>query len=867
MEHLTKMRRVLEGLCDRGSRRAPVTFAALFHTFKRILELNNQILERIADMGDKLGGDYIFDGEYIRTSCLQMGNLVYELVYNFNILAPRKYPALDGVFHGIRHDIEEELAGRVVIPQTEYVIPYDIISGDFDDVVGGKNTHIGEIRNRLGMAVPDGFAITTRAFQSFLNHNRLHQPLEEILQAWQANTVSVDEASQKIQALILAGSPAPAMARAMQKAVRQLHNKARGRRLRLALRSSAMGEDREHSFAGQYRSFLNVPPPNLTACYKEVLASAFSASAMEYRRQKDFHEREVVMAVACQRMIDPAVSGVLYSLDPADPTREVMVISAAWGLGEPIMSGSAAADRFTVSREAPHPVQQRDVVRKPQQWTALEGGGCEFQPVAEALQTCPSLSDAQIRELAETALLIERYFKAPQDIEWAYDRQGCLVVLQARALNVASHMAPAVCDLAAVTERYPVVFAHQGIIVQNGIATGKVFIVQTDQDLAAFPNGAILVAKRTSPRYAKVARKAAGIITDAGTSTGHMAAIAREFRIPTIVNTAVATEKLVAGQEITLDAQENVVYAGRIKELCYFNYMEDTFEETYEYRLLRRILKKITPLNLVDPHAKDFAAPACRSYHDITRFIHEKAVEVLAGLDYRHRLQDATASKKLDLEIPLDLILIDIHDGLQEDGPGGTVTRDQIRSIPMQAFLDGLCSPGVWSREPMSVDFTSFMSSLTRTFSSHLVDPQRVGQNLAVLSGNYANINLRLGYHFNMIDAYIGERVNDNYAYFRFMGGVTDPTRRSRRARLICETLAQHDFNVDLRGDLVIGRIKKLGRPDMEAKMVLLGRLVGFTRQLDVKMSSDQKVDEFTEQFAQLLTKEAVIHRLGRETP
>ena len=595
VEHLTKMKRVWEIFRGHGSHREPVPFAALFHTFQRILELNNQILERIADMGDKLGGDYIFDGEYIRTSCLQMGNLVYELVYNFNILAPRKYPALDGIFHGIRHDIEEELAGRVVIPQTEYVIPYDIISGDFDDVVGGKNTHIGEIRNRLGMAVPDGFAITTRAFQSFMDHNRLHQPLGEILQAWQRDTVATDAASRRIQALIMAGTPAPGMARAMQKAARQLKHKVRGGRLRLALRSSAMGEDSEHSFAGQYRSFLNVPPSNLVACYKKVLASAFSASAMEYRRQSGFHEREVVMAVACQGMIDPIVSGVLYSLDPADPTREIMVISAAWGLGETIMNGSGVADRFTVAREAPHGVQQRDVVRKSHQWAALEGGGCEFQPVADALQTCPSLSDAQIRELAETALLIERYFKAPQDIEWAYDRQGRLVVLQARALNVASHMAPAVCDLAAVTGRYPIVFANKGIIVQNGVAAGKVYIVQTDRDLAAFPNGAILVAKRTSPRYAKVARKAGGIITDAGSSTGHMAAIAREFRIPTIVNTAVATEKLAAGQEITLDAQENVVYAGRIKELCYFSYMEDTFEETYEYRLLRRVLKKITP--------------------------------------------------------------------------------------------------------------------------------------------------------------------------------------------------------------------------------------------------------------------------------
>ena len=142
---------------------------------------------------------------------------------------------------------------------------------------------------------------------------------------------------------------------------------------------------------------------------------------------------------------------------------------------------------------------------------------------------------------------------------------------QSRPLNVRSHIAPVVCDIASVTDQYPVLFADKGIIVQNGIATGKVFIVQRDGDLERFPNGAILVSRETSPRFAKVARKAAGIITDVGASTGHMATIAREFRIPTVVNTEVATQILKPGQEITLDAQANVVYAGRIKELCYYS--------------------------------------------------------------------------------------------------------------------------------------------------------------------------------------------------------------------------------------------------------------------------------------------------------
>jgi pyruvate, water dikinase len=860
------LKKMVDRFTKRGESREPVTFASLFHTFKRILELNNRILELMADMGDKLGGDYVFDRQYISSSCKRMGTLVDELIYNFNVLAPQKYHSLDHIFRRIRRDMEEELAGRVVIPKTAYVIPYDQITGDIDDVVGGKNAHIADIRNRLGLTIPDGFAITTHAFESFIDHNRFQNRLAETLTAWEENRLTVDEASRSLTALFASGTLSPPLVRAIKTGLKQLQRQAGQRSVFLAVRSSAMGEDSEHSFAGQYRSFLNQTPRDLLRCYQDVLTSVYLPSVMEYRRQKGIAESEVAMAVACQCMIDARVSGVVYSLDPVSPAHDSIMVSAAWGLGAPIVNGTLAADRFMVSREFPHPIQHRDIVAKPRQLVVNASSGCDYQPVDETQQMRPALSDAQVKTLAETALIIERYCKCPQDIEWSFDRQGRLVILQTRPLNV-SHMAPVVCDIPSVTGKYPVIFAHKGIIVQNGIATGRVFMVQQDSDLEHFPNGSILVSKRTSPRFAKVAHKASGIITDVGSSTGHMATIAREFRIPAVVNTGVATRMLAPGQEITLDAQENVVYGGRIKELCYYGFLEDAFEETYEYRLLRRILKKITPLNLVDPHAKTFVPQACRSFHDITRFIHEKAVEELADLNYRQRWRDGAASKKLKLDIPLDLIIIDINNGLSETDDGKTVTPDQIRSIPMKAFLDGLRAPGAWSREPMSVDFSSFMSSLTRTFSSHLVNPQHVGQNLAVISEAYANINLRLGYHFNMIDAYIGEHINDNYAYFRFMGGVTDPQRRSRRARLIHETLARYDFNVDLRGDLVIGRIKKLDAESMRRKMVLLGQLVGFTRQLDVKMTSDAQVGNFITEFEKLIKMDQPINGLGRETP
>jgi pyruvate,water dikinase len=832
--------------------REKLTFVSLFRTFQKILELNNLILEAMADMGDKLGGDYVFDRQYIHSSCRQMDNLVYELIYHFNTLAPKKYPALDDVFRGINLEIEEELAGRLVIPKTEYVMSYDTVSLDFADVVGSKNANIAEIKNRLGLAVPEGFAITTRAFRSFFEHNGFQARVIEILSAWGDEELTSEEASKEIMGLIRSGSIESRLNKAVEKALKHLRHIAGTRNLFLAVRSSAIGEDSEHTFAGQYLSLLNKPEKDLFECYKEILVSAYSPFAMEYRRQKGFSENEVAMAVACQCMIDARVSGVLYSLDPMAPTHESIMISATWGLGAPVVAGKINADRFMVSREYPYDVKALDIVRKTERFVVKEGGDCEFQPVSEEMQTRMCLTEDQIKGIAEAGLMIERYFKYPQDIEWAIDQKDQLCILQVRPLNIKAQIEQAVCDISSVTEKYPVIFSGRGMICQNGIATGKVFMVKSDTDLDKFPDGAILVAKQASPRFAKVARKASAIITDVGTSTGHMATISREFRIPTIVNTGLATETLKPGQEITLDAEENVVYEGRIKELCYYGFMKEAFEESYEYRLMRRILKKITPLSMVDPYDRSFTPSACRTYHDITRFIHEKAVEELIDMNHDHHPDSEAKRKKLKSEIPLDLIIIDINGGLKEAIDSSTVTPDQIQSVPMSSFLKGLSAPWAWSREPMSVDFGSFMASLTRTFSSHLVNPRYVGQNLAVISREYANISLRLGYHFNMIDAYIGNQINDNYAYFRFLGGVTDPIRRSRRAKFIYEALAQNDFNVDLRGDLVIGRIKKLNPELMEQKMALLGQLVGFTRQLDVQMSGDMEIVRYKKEFEEL---------------
>lgn len=826
-------------------------FVAIFKKFQEILETNNQVLELIAEANDKLGGDYIFDQQYIRSLCRELADLVQRLINNLDYITPRKYLALTDAFNRIQEEIDEIQAGRPAVAGAGLVVPYHELARDMITAVGAKNANLAELHAVLGLRVPRGFAITTAAFHAFLDHNKLAGKIEPLLAAWEADQLSGRQAAQKIQKLILAAPLPSGLAKEIHRALGALWPTPGAGRGFLAVRSSAWGEDSELSFAGQYTSLLNVPAVRLENAYRQVLASAYSERALEYRRRQGFKESEVAMAVACQEMIDARSSGVLYTVDPQRPERDAMLIAAAWGLGTTVVAGRAA-DQFVVERRSPFSVLEIKVVNKENTVRPAPDGGTVNQPLSPDMQIRVCLSNDELGRIAECGMLVERYFKRPQDMEFAIDRQGRLVLLQARQLRVKPHTAPRAVDLADLGSKYPVLLHDQGCVAQKGIGAGPVFLIRNDRDLDRFPAGAIMVAKQASPILARALARAAGLITDVGSPTSHLGTIAREFRVPAILNTGDATTVLAPGREITIDAEENVVYDGRVKELEQYSFAAEAIEETYEYRLLRQVLTRIAPLNLLDPTDRDFTPAACRTLHDITRYIHEKAVEELIDRNYYHRYDPNTIAGRLKWKIPLDLVMIDIGGGLLP-GAGKTILLEQVVSAPMQGLLQGLAKPGAWDNEPMSIDFGSFMSSLTRTFSTELASPRYVGQNLAVISRQYANVSLRLGYHFTMIDAYITDNINDNYAYFRFFGGVTDTVRRSRRAKFLGKVLAQHDFRVDVHGDLVVARVKKFPAADMQQRLYVLGLLVGFTRQLDVQMGSDRQITEHMQKFNTLL--------------
>ena len=828
-----------------------VPFKILFADFKKSLELNNQILDLIAAANDKLSGDYIFDEQYIQTTCQKLADLVRELIVTINHLTGQKYPDLYNIFHHIEEDIEAVLKGDILYSIDDYTLAYTSISRRIVDAVGGKNAHVAEIGSQLGLRIPQGFAITTAAFSAFWQQNNLAEIVSATTEQWQQKTITVNDAAQKIQQAINNSALPAKLEREIIEAAKGVSKEQEETNPRFAVRSSALGEDDVRSFAGQYHTSLNIPIEKMPEAYKEVVASLYNPEAMEYRLLQDFRPNEIMMAVACQLMIQAKTSGVMYSYDPVQPEMETMIINSAWGLGEPIVSGKIPTDHFVLDRRPPHDIHEVQIVHKSEKMVIKGDEGIIFVPVEEFHGSESSIKEPQLQELAEIGLQLEKYFKKPQDIEFAIDQQDNIVVLQSRQLGLQQEITPRACDLTELVDKYPILLRGKGHAAMGGIAAGPVWVLENDGDLSDFPMGAILVARHASPQLARVIHKAGGFITDIGSTTGHLATVLREFRVPALFNTEKATSLFKTGQEITIDTECLTIYEGIVKELNYYSFHEEAIEEMYEYRLLRRVLKRIEPLNLLDPKDENFSPQGCQSYHDLTRFIHEKAVETIINLNFYHAHNRDTQAGQLVWDYPLDLILIDVGGGI-ETGPKNEIKPEQIRSVPMQALLRGMSYPGIWDMSPSKVDFSSFMSSLTRTSTTNN-NPEEIGRNLAVVSAEYTNINFRLGYHFTVIDTYISDSMLDNHIYFRFSGGVTDTTRRSRRVRLLDEILSYYDFLCETHGDTVVARLKRMNKRSMLQRLFLLGLLVGFTRQLDVKMINDSKITIFFEQIKNIM--------------
>ena len=853
-------------------------FDLLFQYFREVLDSKNRAMEFIADMGEKLGGDYLFDVIYIRNTYADLYAAMKDSLGLFDKLTRSRYSQVSDVFTRIDRQIRV-IAYGTTMDKGEQVIFLQDLAWDMARAVGGKNAGLGELKNYIKLNVPEGFAITTQAFDDFITYNNLDGQIQTL----DYDHISPEELSDLHNAIIHSDMP-PELAIALDKALVKIREKDSDN-VFLAVRSSAEEEDSENSFAGQFETVLNVPLDNNTVheAYKSVVASLFSPKALTYQKMAGYDIRTARMAVCCLVMVDAAVSGVAYSTDPSagsstalatGPATDLamgadnVIINSAWGLGKSIVEGQVEADLYVVKKQSTPILADKKIGNKTYMVARKTDGGTASDEVPAEMTKKSSLTDEQVLDIASQVVLIEKSFRKPVDVEWAIDKNGTVFILQARPLRINAKNDKSPTERpkgTASLESLNVLLKNKGPIVQKGFGAGRVFVLKHMEDLDNFPKGAILVARNDSSEFIRAIPYASAIITDVGTPTSHMSSLCREFRVPAIVNAGEATKILRHGQEITVAIEDEgsfAVYEGINREMLqYADKDSGSMDDVYEFRKKRYILRYISPLNLIDPLMDNFTPDGCRTMHDILRFIHEKSVaELVNRARYGKDMMKKHAAVRLNVPVPLGIVVIDIGGGLNAkgilpsnnmvaDGKSESATLDQIASVPLLEILRGMTYPGVWQAEITSLRVSDFMSSMMNMPDITSDTNDHVLYNIAIASKEYVNLSLRLGYHFNMIDCYCSENPKNNHIYFRFVGGATDITKRSRRVQLIAEILKEFGFNINIKGDLIIGRLANIQKSDMENVLNQLGRLIGYTRQLDALLHDDAKIETFIKNF------------------
>jgi len=815
-----------------------------YQAFQNLLSTNNQVLELMADMEEKVSGEYLFDIHYIKTNVRLIGYEVSKIIESLNALSNNKYSEFSAIHANISQEVEKILEYKMEIPVSDLTIPLENLSGETVGIAGGKIAHLGEVKSRLNLPTPDGFVISAYAFVKFMDHNRLIEKISERMSSLNIeNLEELNKFSKAVYHMIITSDISADLQEAVENAYAKLCKKTGGKTM-VSVRSSAIREDSEFSFAGQYATFLNVPGDAILQKYKEVVASLFTPRAIFYSKTKGFSEGEMVMAVGVLNMVDAIAGGVMYSRDPNDPSTDHILINATHGLGVWVVDGTVTPDTYTVSRHPEGTILDKRISIQEKMLVNGEAGKLKEVMVPENKIGKQCLTDEHIKTLAKHALTLENYYGSPQDIEWAVGSDRKIYILQSRPLRMLMNTTSGVC-LPTRFEGYNIIL-DKGVIACKGVGFGKAFILKDDEELKEFPEGAVLIAKHTSPKFVTIMNKASAIITDVGSATGHMASLSREYQIPTILDTEVSTSIIQHGQEITVDAINCNIYEGQVPELIeYARNKKEPFKETHLFKTLGKVLKWVVPLNLTDPESETFKPEHCKTYHDITRFAHEVAMQEMFSLGEDRDIED-THTIDLLAGIPVGVHLLNIDGGVKENLKKATF--EDILSIPFIALLKGMKSmrwPG-----PPPVDAKGFLGMLAHSASVPEEQLKETAKkSFAVVSKNYVNFSIRLGYHFSMIEAYAGENINDNYIKFFFKGGGAAVDRRLRRVRLIKEILKEMGFRVSIKEDVMNAILTKYKQSTIEDKLVVMGKLTAYTKQLDMAMFNDAVTDMYVEQF------------------
>ncbi len=435
-------------------------------------------------------------------------------------------------------------------------------------VVGGKSASLGEMTSKTRVPVPYGFALTADAYRLFLKESGLEKRIAEALDHLKDpnDTETLQKVGAGIRKMINSAPMPKELEKTIIKGYEELSAHEKVKDPFVAIRSSATAEDLpDASFAGQQETYLNIRgASNVLASVRECYASLFTDRAIFYRVHKEFVHLDVALSAIVQMMCNSESSGVMFTMDPTTGDESIVVIEAAYGLGEYVVKGSVTPDCYYVDKGTLK-IIRKTTADKTIMLVQRPDGGTEEKNVAEAQRERQAIPDDKVLQLAKYGLAIEEHYRQPMDIEWGLDKQtGKLLILQARPETVWSlKKSPVEQKQALVTERKILL---RGLPASPGVGAGKAHLIPTSDRVNEFQRGEILVTEMTAPDWVPAMKKAKAIVTDSGGMTCHAAIVSRELGIPCIVATKNGTKIMKSGMDVTVDAKSGVVYAGIIQE-------------------------------------------------------------------------------------------------------------------------------------------------------------------------------------------------------------------------------------------------------------------------------------------------------------
>lgn len=774
-----------------------------YQYFRDLLALDRYCLEKMAEIEEIHYRSLPCDYARVVRLCRELEQGVGKLIKSITALNPLRYRVLRDYHHKVSFYLD--LALSINNPEIEppYVLGLD--EELREELGGGKARNLSIIKAK-DFPTPNGFCITTHAFNSLISANILRPKINDVLSQVSLDRIDdFEKGCAQIQQLILEAVVPDHVQEQIQAGLDKLGKS------RLAVRSSAFGEDGDLSFAGQYKSLLNVDPSDLDQAYKKVLASKYSPRAMTYRIHAGLPDELLPMAVLVLEMVDPQESGVVYSSGVKN--RDEVGIYIVSGLGDKLVSGEVKAREYFIKKNH------------------------DF----DFSGSIPSY----LENLYNHAQDLEQLFGKPQDIEWVVDKQGKLFILQTRSLQAIKP------DSDAPGLDLPVL--ARGEWASPGLVSGKIYILESKEDISKIPKGSIVVAGGLYPGLTAAISNLGGVISREGSAASHFATIARESSLPLIINVSHA-DVFSDGQLVTMDGNRGIIHDGKAEPRMLFSHKK----KTWLTRKMKKVLEHVSTLNLKDAESEDFIPQNCLSMHDLIRFTHEMGVrEMFALADRKGRgLQQ---SKVLNLEIPLVFRVLNLEEGLtQEAEAQSNVALHDVKCRPFLAMFSGLAHEKIeWDHSIQHFDWEEFDK-----VSAGVFDPTKSSllSSYGLLARDYMHVLIRFGYHFVVVDSLLGQEKEQNYIQFSFKGGGAEESQRVMRLEAIRLVFEEFGFNTDIRGDLLKAEYNRENLDDTEKRLKIIGYVLGKTRLKDMSMNEEKiqtLAGEYIEEIRTILNNEA----------